>query len=148
MKRISVYLRWTFLLLLGGFLLYFPREASEGALSGLILSFKTVLPALFPYFVLSGLAVRLGTAGIPGRPFGRIMERLFHLPGGCAPALLLGLLGGYPVGARTGAELYASGRCSRSELSRLLSFCCNGGPGFILGFLGSGIFHISEVKYE
>jgi len=145
MKRVSAFLRWMGLLLFSAGLVAFPKEASAGALGGLVLCFRQVIPALFPYFVLSSLAVQLGGADILSRPFGRVMRFLFHLPETCAPALVLGLLGGYPVGAKTGAALYESGKCSKEELSRLLTFCNNAGPGFLLGFVGSGIFHSTGV---
>ena len=55
-------------------------------------------------------------------------------------ALALGLCGGYPVGARTSAELTHSGMLTREEGERLLSFCNNAGPGFLLGICGGAVF--------
>ena len=67
------------------------------------------------------------------------MASLFRLPG-CAgsAALLLGLVGGYPIGARTAAELYASGDLTRQEAERLLTFCNNSNPVFLISVLGCG----------
>ena len=63
---------------------------------------------------------------------------------GCGPAgagaFLLGLVGSYPVGARTVAQLYREKRISRPEACRLLLFCNNCGPAFILGVAGLGCF--------
>ena len=50
MKRIKPMILWSGLFLFAAFLLRFPKAAADGALQGLILSFKTVIPALFPYF--------------------------------------------------------------------------------------------------
>lgn len=68
------------------------------------------------------------------------MRYAFRLPGSCASALVLGLIGGYPTGAKTAVELYRSGLCSRDEAQRLLSFCNNCGPAFLFGVVGCGIF--------
>ena len=38
------------------------------------------------------------------------------------------------------AELYRAGRVSREEAERLLGFCNNAGPGFLLGVCGAGVF--------
>ena len=65
---------------------------------------------------------------------------LFRLPGCAGSALLLGLVGGYPIGARTAAELYTSGALTRQEAERLLTFCNNSNPVFLVSVLGSGVF--------
>ena len=62
-----------------------------------------------------------------------------------AAALVLGLCGGYPVGARTAAELVENGALSRDEGERLLAFCNNAGPGFLLGVCGTGVFSSSRA---
>lgn len=48
--------------------------------------------------------------------------------------------GGYPVGARTVAELYGRGEIAREEAEQLLAFCNNSGPGFFLGVCGTAVF--------
>lgn len=73
------------------------------------------------------------------------MRPLFNVPGACAPALALGFVGGYPVGARTALQLYQKGMCTKTEAERLLAFCNNSGPAFILGVVGAGVFASSKV---
>ena len=55
-------------------------------------------------------------------------------------SLLLGLVGGYPVGARTAAELVRRGELSPAEGARLLTFCNNAGPAFAIGVAGVSVF--------
>jgi sporulation integral membrane protein YlbJ len=116
------------------------RAAAEAARSALSLCLETVLPSLFPFFVFSSLFVSLGCAEALRRPLAPLMAPLFGVGGAGASALLLGLTGGYPVGARVCAELYSGGLCSRSDAERLLAFCNNSGPGFILGVVGGAVF--------
>jgi len=126
-------------------LICWPREVSQAVRSGLELCYNVIVPALFPFFILTSLVVSLGLAGYLGRVMEPVMRPLFHLNGSCACVLALGLIGGYPVGARAALELYESGGCTRDEAERLLAFCNNSGPAFILGVVGAGVFADSRV---
>lgn len=126
-------------------LVVWPQESMDAAKTGLQLCYNVIIPSLFPFFVLSSLVVDLGLAGYIGRVLEKIMRPLFNVPGSCASALALGFIGGYPVGARTAISLYEKGMCSKTEAERLLAFCNNSGPAFILGVVGAGIFSDSRV---
>ena len=117
-----------------------PKEAIAGAKDGLALCFNVIVPSLFPFFVLSSLVVDLGLAAYLGRAMEGLMRPLFRVSGSCAAAVALGFIGGYPVGARTALQLYQQGLCSKTEAERLLAFCNNSGPAFILGVVGAGVF--------
>lgn len=133
------------LLLTAVSLLLLPRTAAAAAQSALNLCAGTLLPSLFPYFVLTELWVRLGIAGRMGRAAGPMMAPLFHLPGAAAPALLLGAVGGYPVGAQAVCSLYTQGLLTRQEAEDTLAFCNNAGPAFVLGVVGGGLFQSAAV---
>lgn len=122
-----------------------PDQAIAGAKSGLTLCFNVIVPSLFPFFVLSSLVVDLGLAAQLGRAMERLMRPLFRVSGSCAAAVALGFIGGYPVGARTALQLYEQGLCTKPEAERLLAFCNNSGPAFVLGVVGAGVFGDSRV---
>lgn len=122
-----------------------PSQAMEGAKNGLTLCGNVIIPSLFPFLILSALVVELGVAARLGRALGPVMSPLFRVNGACASAVALGFIGGYPVGARTAIGLYQKGLCSRTEAQRLLAFCNNSGPAFILGVVGTGVFADSRV---
>ncbi|MGN1003891.1 MAG: nucleoside recognition domain-containing protein [Oscillospiraceae bacterium] len=126
-------------------LVVWPQQSMEAAKTGLQLCYNVIIPSLFPFFVLSSLVVELGLAGYVGRALEGIMRPLFNVPGCCASAVALGFIGGYPVGARTAISLYEKGMCTKTEAERLLAFCNNSGPAFILGVVGAGIFSSSRV---
>lgn len=136
---------WTVLAAAALALVTLPEEAMEAAREGLRLCGELVVPSLFPFFILSSLMVDLGLASALGRVMGRWMSPLFGVRGAGASALVLGLIGGYPVGARTALALYQSGQCTREEAERLLCFCNNSGPAFILGVAGAGVFRSTAV---
>ncbi|MDR3207315.1 MAG: sporulation protein [Oscillospiraceae bacterium] len=129
---------------IAGFLV-FPAQAAGGAREGIRLCMDVILPSLFPFFVLSTLLVEMGYAAYAGRRLEGVMRPVFRLNGACASAVALGFLGGYPVGAKTAIALYQKGLCSETEAERLLSFCNNSGPAFILGAVGVGIFADSRA---
>ena len=126
-------------------LMLYPQDSMSAAREGLMLCYNVIIPSLFPFFVLSALVVDLGLAGYIGRALEGFMRPLFNVPGACASAFVLGFVGGYPVGARTALSLYQKGMCTKTEAERLLSFCNNSGPAFILGVVGAGVFASSRV---
>ncbi len=121
-------------------LLWRSAVAAEAVHRGLALCARSVIPALFPYFVVSGLFISLGFAEGVGRRLEPLARRVFGVGGAGASAFFLGLLGGYPVGGRTVGQLYRAGQLTRDEAERLLAFCNNAGPSFILGIVGLGCF--------
>lgn len=126
-------------------LMLFPQECLSAAKTGLSLCGNVIIPSLFPFFVLSSLVVDLGLAGYLGRALEPVMRPLFRVNGSCATALALGFIGGYPVGARTAIALYQQGQCTKAEAQRLLAFCNNSGPAFILGVVGAGVFQSGRI---
>ena len=121
-------------------LIRYAGQTAESACQGLSLCANTLIPALFPFFAASSLAVFTGLADSLGRWLENPMQKLFRLPGACASAFALGLAGGYPVGAKTALSLYQQGLCEKKEAQRLLAFCNNCGPAFILGAAGGAVF--------
>jgi len=126
-------------------LVCWPREISAAVRDGLELCYNVIIPSLFPFFILTSLVISLGLAGYLGRLLEPVMRPLFHVGGSCAAALALGFVGGYPVGARAALTLYESGQCTKTEAERLLAFCNNSGPAFILGVVGAGVFSDSRT---
>ena len=126
-------------LAVGVLLLCRPADAAAAVQNGLRLCVGTVIPSLFPFFVVISLLLQLGLAdGLQGL-CAPVMRPLFHMRGVCVLPLLAGLLGGYPSGAKTAAELYRQGQISRQEAELLLGFCDNCGPAFLLSYVGAGI---------
>lgn len=111
------------------------KTALSGAREGLVLCLNTVVPALFPFFVISAIM----NSGITGKKFSalRPLGNLCGIPQGCESLLLLGLLGGYPVGAQAVYDAYHSKKINANTAKRLLGFCSNAGPSFIFGILSS-----------
>ena len=97
----------------------------EGARNGLALCGQVIIPSMYPFLVLAGIFTQLqGFAkGVPAW-FG---------------AVLLGFLGGYPLGAKTAAQLLERGAITRGQAQRLQLFCVNAGPAYLIGAVGAGM---------
>ncbi len=121
-------------------LVIWPAQAVKAASDALALCLNIVIPSLFSFFVVSNLIVSMGYAGYFGRWLSRLTGPLFGLGGQCGAVFALGLIGGYPVGARTAAVMYRAGACTKKQAEHMLAFCSNCGPAFILGTVGAGVF--------
>lgn len=116
-------------------LIFDSRRALLGAASGVELCIKTVIPALFPFFVLSMLLTDslIGSAPYPVK----IVTQFLGIPKAAAPALIPSVLGGYPVGAKCIGDLYQKRQISREEAQRLLAFSNLAGPSFLFGMVSA-----------
>ncbi|WP_409967866.1 sporulation protein [Bengtsoniella intestinalis] len=137
------YVRYGLCLALGlclAWMLLDTTEVTQAVSDGITLCVEQVIPALFPFLVVSSMLIKLGFSQIVARLFGRWMEPLFHQDGLGGTALFLGLVGGYPMGPRTVAQLYQDGHLPQAQANRLLCFVNNSNPAFLITVLGVGVF--------
>lgn len=111
------------------------RTAMNGASDGVALCIRTVIPSLLPFFVLSNLIISC----FSGKEISILspFERMCGIPHGQGTLFLLGLLGGYPIGAQGVYHAWKRGQLNASTAKRLLGFCSNPGPSFIFGIAAS-----------
>lgn len=121
-------------------LVIFSRSNLDATKRGLELWATTVVPALFPFFVFTNLLFQTKLVDILGKLFDKIMRPLFNVPGIGGFAFVMGLISGYPVGAKIVSDLREEKLVTRSEGERLLAFTNNSGPLFILSSVGIGLF--------
>lgn len=111
------------------------QTALTGASEGIELCIKTVIPSLFPFFVLSSML----TSSLMGTSIG-FLRPFFHclgVPSGAESLVATGFLGGYPVGAQSVASAYRAGVLTKNTAQRMLAFCNNAGPSFLFGMVSS-----------
>lgn len=111
------------------------KTALDGAQKGVELCIRTVIPSLFPFFLLSILVTGTFTGG--KLALFRFFGKLFHIPEGAESILIPAFLGGYPVGAQCIAEACRSGQLDKTSGERMLAFCNNAGPAFLFGMVAS-----------
>lgn len=113
------------------------KLALEGARTGIDLCIKSVIPSLFPFFVLS-MVLTDALDNCVSDPLRIVADRL-QIPGTAVSVIIPAVLGGYPVGAKCVHDLFQSCKIRKEEAERLLSFCSNAGPSFLFGMV-SGYF--------
>lgn len=118
---------------------------AAGALSGVQLCLQTVIPSLFCFMVLTGFLINSGLYRLISLPLGPLTKGLFCLPPSMGSVVLLSLIGGYPMGAKSIAGLLEQGRLDRATAQQMLPFCCCAGPSFIITAVGSGMFGSAQA---
>ena len=121
-------------------LLVCSRQAAQFVQEGLHLCAASLIPSLFPFFVLSSFFAEFCASEITNSRLFHGIGRIFGCSATGAGVFFLSLLGGYPVGPRLIAQLQHTSHLSRQESEHLLLFCNNAGPAFFLGLVGLGQF--------
>ena len=122
-------------------LLRYPAAMLAASAESASLWFTRVLPSLFPFMAACGLLLRLGAAERLGSFLQPVMKPLFGLPGICAFPFFLGILSGYPMGAKITAMLYEKKLLTKEDARHVLVFSNNPGPLFLIGTVGAAFFH-------
>ena len=113
------------------------KQAITDMREGLSVCAKTLIPSLFPFMVISEIMI---SADVMRLPFDRFFKRLLGINSDAAAASLLGMICGFPIGARCASSLYAKGRITRTEYLRMLTLSCNPSPAFMIGAVGISAF--------
>jgi len=128
-------------------LLIAPTESIGAAKTGLLLWFNTVLPSLLPFIIVANVLIASGGIYFFKKIFNPIMKPLFNVPSCSAFPWIMGLVSGYPMGAKITADLRENNQISDIETQRLLGFCNNSGPSFIVGVVGVGLLQNEQLGY-
>lgn len=145
MKKNSFIAICIFTLLL--LLLLFPQSTFIGSKNGLLLWFNIILPTLLPFVIVSNLIIRLHITNYISFILYPFFHKLFLISKeGCYP-IIIGMISGYPIGAKACADLVKSNCISLSEGQFILSFCNNASPMFITSFIAIQCLHAPGWKY-
>ncbi len=116
-----------------------PQALGAGVRQGLDICYSVVIPSLFPFMVLAGFIVRSSAGDLLAKVFAPVLGRLFRLPKVLCGAALMSFIGGYPMGASMIKELLRQRRVDTETAGRMLTFCVNPGPTFVVTAVGISI---------
>ena len=116
------------------------EQAAEAVRRGIGMCVQSVIPSLFPMIFLSQYLIKSGGAEEIGSMLNKPTKLLFGLPGVCGVALLTGMFGGFPAGARAAETLTESGAITRRQGQRLATIAFCSGPGFTIGMVGAELY--------
>lgn len=123
-----------------------PAICKAGAISGILMCGRIIIPSLFPFtmcvlfIIKSGVLQKLEPLTPTTKAFFGITADEFSL-------LILSMIGGYPVGARLIKESADNGVITETQSRIMLNYCINAGPAFIIGAVGTGILGSKEIGY-
>ena len=117
------------------FLILDSKNTIKGAREGIDLCLRSVIPAIFPSMFFSELIIN-ETKQLSNSFISKLFS-ICKLPIGAQNYFSIGLLGGYPVGARLICQDHKKRKISLSLAEQAIIFCSNAGPAFIFGICGT-----------
>lgn len=122
-----------------------PDAVTQGVTEGLKICFNVILPSLFPFMVLSSYIVKSEALSFLYKIFYPITKFILRQPLCTAPVVIMGLVGGFPVGTKMTFLLLEKGQITKNQAQRLCMFCINGGPAFVITAVGVSMLGNSKA---
>ncbi len=136
-----------FLLIFMVCLILFSKSNILASKNGLKLWANSIVPSFLPFFIATECLSKTNMPYIFSKIFNPIMKPFFNVSGIGSFALIMGILSGYPVGAKIAVDFRNNNLCSKEECERLLSFTNNSSPLFIIGTCGISLFGSNVIGF-
>lgn len=123
-----------------------PTVCKEGAINGILICGRVIIPSLYPFTVCvlfimkSGMIEKL-------QPISPLTNAVFGISAEQFSIMTLSFIGGFPVGAKLIDEYVKQGKLTESQGTVMLNYCINAGPAFIISAVGVSIIGSKEVGY-
>ena len=117
-----------------------PSTAANAVQGALRTWYESVAPAMFPFLLLTPMLTCRESMRAYERIFGKILPKLFRLPGSAAPAIAIGMIAGSPAGAIVAA---GSGLDSKTR-ERVACCVCGPSAGFLVAGIGERMLGSAE----
>lgn len=105
----------------------------------------TLVPSLMTFMTVANFVSDSSCAEVLSTTFGKIVRFVFNLPENCAKVVLLSVLGGYPCGAKLIGDMLGKNEIDTPTAQRLLRFCINASPAYVISAIGIGIFDSAKI---
>lgn len=128
-------------------ILIFPELTIKSASTGLLLWYNSALPSLLPFIISINLLKHTSAPIIISKLLEPISKRLFKITGIGVFPIVMGMLSGYPLGAKLCCELYCEKKISKTQAQHILCFSNNSGPLFIIGTVGTLFLKNTSAGY-
>lgn len=122
-------------------ILVYSKVISDHIKSGLNICLDILIPSMFIFLVISDFCQKTGVLDLILKPFSYICGKLFKLDYSLGPTLFFSLICGYPAGIHLISTLVLQNKIDKKTATRMLYFCVNSGPAFLIGGISIPIFH-------
>ncbi len=126
-------------------MLIFPKECIQNCFDSIVFCGNVIIPTLLPFFICIKIFARSGLTDKLSDRLSFLMRPLFNVPGDGAACFVMGSLSGFPMGAKCVTELLKHNRCTKSEAERIICFCNNASPIFVIGTVGTIILNNTKA---
>lgn len=126
----------------------FPAEAGAAALEGMQSWARSVAPAMLPFVAVMPYLTCPEARRAYDRLLGKLVQRAFRLPGGCASAVVTGLMAGSPAGALAVRRVAAAEKLTRGQAARLAGIACGVSPVYALSVMGVALAGSKAVGWR
>lgn len=123
----------------GAAIIIHPERYVNCCFQGFAMWAECVLPSLFPFMVITLIAVKSGIAERAALPL-RKVTKLVKMPPAAASCFILSICSGYPAGSKIVSEFYESGVIRKKDCAKAAYLCSTSGPLFIIGSVGFKMF--------
>ena len=106
---------------------------------------NSLVPSLMTFMTVASFIADSECADVLAKALGRPIRLLFNLPENCAKAVILSMLGGYPCGAKIISDMLKNGETDPKTAQRMLRFCINASPAYIVSAIGIGLFGSARI---
>ena len=149
MKRVNTFIKFSVVAAVIALLVLIvikPDICKNGAVSGILLCGRVLIPSLFPFSVCVLFLMKSGMT-VYAKKLSPVTTRLLGLSGDMFCIVLLSFLGGYPIGAKLLNEAAKNKKISSKAAGRILNFSVNAGPAFVVAAVGNGIMGSKKLGY-
>ena len=123
-----------------------PQPCKEGAINGILICGRVIIPSLYPFTVCVLFIIRSGVLQRLNF-FSPVTNKLFCITAEQFSIMLLSFVGGFPVGAKLINEYIRAKKLTPQQGAAMLNYCINAGPAFIIGAIGVGIIGSEKIGY-
>lgn len=128
-------------------ILIFPELTINSAITGLKLWYSSAVPSLLPFIISINLLKHTYAPYYISKALEPVTKKLFNVDGAGVFPIVMGMLSGYPLGAKLCCEFYSEHKISKEQAEHILCFANNSGPLFIIGTVGTVFLGDLSIGY-
>ena len=123
----------------------YSEECSRGISQGISFCIGVLIPSLFLFMVIAAFVVRSNLADVLTKPLKKFSQAVFRLPAVSLSAILLAMIGGYPIGGRCVGALYEQNLITLKQAQKTAYIAVAAGPGFVVNYIGIALLNSKKT---
>jgi len=123
-----------------------PKICKTAAVNGILLCGRVIIPSLFPFTACVLFIMKSGITEYMNK-FSHITRKIFGLSAELVFMVMFSFIGGYAVGAKLLNTAVTDKKITSKQAGKMLNYCINAGPAFIVAAVGNGILGSKRIGY-